>query len=173
MKAGRRGCAARLLPVKALSCWASVSQNLQQRPILIVYARSICGQTLKNDKCILQGKEADVVIFSCVRARAPGAASSIGFLADVRRMNVALTRARCSLLLWLKAIENQLDQPRRTVNMSLNLHIGLSQKQNQTMSSRFMYLSKERLGCIAQCTCILIHLRGYELQERLVGGGTQ
>ena len=35
-----------------------------------------------------------MVIFSCVRARAPGAASSIGFLADVRRMNVALTRAR-------------------------------------------------------------------------------
>lgn len=43
----------------------------------------------------LQGKEADVVIFSCVRARAPGTASSVGFLADVRRMNVALTRARC------------------------------------------------------------------------------
>ena len=43
-----------------------------------------------------QGKEADVVIFSCVRARAPGTASSVGFLADVRRMNVALTRARCA-----------------------------------------------------------------------------
>lgn len=42
----------------------------------------------------LQGKEADVVIFSCVRARDPGSSSSIGFLADVRRMNVALTRAR-------------------------------------------------------------------------------
>ncbi|GAB4823482.1 hypothetical protein N2152v2_010528 [Parachlorella kessleri] len=42
-----------------------------------------------------QGREADVVVFSCVRAR--GSGSSVGFLADVRRMNVALTRARRSL----------------------------------------------------------------------------
>lgn len=41
-----------------------------------------------------QGKEADVVIFSCVRAKASGRGTSIGFLADIRRMNVALTRAR-------------------------------------------------------------------------------
>eukprot|EP01024_Parvocaulis_polyphysoides_P057026 TRINITY_DN60505_c0_g1_i1.p1 TRINITY_DN60505_c0_g1~~TRINITY_DN60505_c0_g1_i1.p1 ORF type:complete len:173 (-),score=13.71 TRINITY_DN60505_c0_g1_i1:179-697(-) len=40
-----------------------------------------------------QGKEADVVIFSCVRARV----SSVGFLSDVRRMNVAFTRAKRSL----------------------------------------------------------------------------
>jgi AAA domain len=44
-----------------------------------------------------QGKEADVVIFSCVRARSSG--QSVGFLADVRRMNVALTRARRAL--WI------------------------------------------------------------------------
>jgi len=51
-----------------------------------------------------QGREADVVIVTCVRAQAGGAAaqsdrgssqySRIGFLADVRRMNVVLTRAR-------------------------------------------------------------------------------
>ena len=41
-----------------------------------------------------QGREADVVVFSCVRAR--GASASIGFLADIRRMNVAITRARCA-----------------------------------------------------------------------------
>lgn len=40
-----------------------------------------------------QGREADVVIFSCVRARSSGG-GSIGFLADVRRMNVGITRAR-------------------------------------------------------------------------------
>ncbi len=43
----------------------------------------------------MQGKEADIVIFSCVRAHdSRGGRASVGFLADVRRMNVALTRAR-------------------------------------------------------------------------------
>jgi senataxin len=41
------------------------------------------------------------VIFSCVRAksRAEGDSPGVGFLADVRRMNVALTRARRAL--WI------------------------------------------------------------------------
>ena len=38
-----------------------------------------------------QGREANIVIFSCVRA---GAGKGIGFLSDVQRMNVALTRAK-------------------------------------------------------------------------------
>lgn len=49
----------------------------------------------------MQGREADVIIFTAVRARAPASTgpgssngSGVGFLADVRRMNVALTRAR-------------------------------------------------------------------------------
>lgn len=45
----------------------------------------------------LQGKEADVVIFSCVRAHSRS--SGVGFLSDVRRMNVGLTRARRAL--WI------------------------------------------------------------------------
>lgn len=38
-----------------------------------------------------QGREANIVIFSCVRA---AGSHGIGFLSDVRRMNVALTRAK-------------------------------------------------------------------------------
>lgn len=39
-----------------------------------------------------QGRESCIVIYSCVRAGAQG--SGIGFLSDVQRMNVALTRAK-------------------------------------------------------------------------------
>jgi hypothetical protein len=38
-----------------------------------------------------QGREANIVIFSCVRA---AGSNGIGFLSDVRRMNVALTRSK-------------------------------------------------------------------------------
>ncbi|KAL3736981.1 hypothetical protein ACJRO7_025846 [Eucalyptus globulus] len=52
-----------------------------------------------------QGREVDILILSTVRAAKPGYAmsgvssSTIGFVADVRRMNVALTRAKLSL--WI------------------------------------------------------------------------
>ncbi|CDK24161.1 unnamed protein product [Kuraishia capsulata CBS 1993] len=41
-----------------------------------------------------QGQEKDIILISCVRS---DESSGVGFLADVRRMNVALTRARSSL----------------------------------------------------------------------------
>lgn len=43
-----------------------------------------------------QGQERDVVVISLVRANGQG---QIGFLADIRRMNVAMTRARMKLII--------------------------------------------------------------------------
>ena len=42
-----------------------------------------------------QGREKEAVVISCVRSNSDG---EIGFLADRRRMNVALTRARRKLI---------------------------------------------------------------------------
>lgn len=43
-----------------------------------------------------QGREKDIVIVSCVRARESG--GDIGFISSLQRMNVALTRAKETLI---------------------------------------------------------------------------
>lgn len=50
-----------------------------------------------------QGQEKEIIIMSCVRASETG---SVGFLSDIRRMNVALTRARTTL--WILGNKNSL-----------------------------------------------------------------
>ncbi|OAA62492.1 hypothetical protein SPI_04032 [Niveomyces insectorum RCEF 264] len=49
-----------------------------------------------NTTDAFQGRECEIIIFSCVRASPTG---GIGFMTDIRRMNVGLTRARSSL--WI------------------------------------------------------------------------
>ena len=57
------------------------------------YGDSIYSKIEFNTTDAFQGRESEIIIFSCVRASTQG----IGFLNDIRRMNVGLTRAKCSL----------------------------------------------------------------------------
>ena len=57
------------------------------------YGEGILNAIDFNTTDAFQGRESEIIIFSCVRASTQG----IGFLNDVRRMNVGLTRAKCSL----------------------------------------------------------------------------
>ena len=58
------------------------------------YGAEIMDAIEFNTTDAFQGRECDIIIFSCVRASPAG---GIGFLQDIRRMNVGLTRARKSL----------------------------------------------------------------------------
>jgi senataxin len=60
------------------------------------YGERIFEMVEFNTADAFQGRESEIVIFSCVRA---SAGHGIGFLADIRRMNVGITRAKSSL--WI------------------------------------------------------------------------
>lgn len=68
------------------------------------YGESILDSIEFNTTDAFQGRESEIIIFSCVRASTRG----IGFLNDVRRMNVGLTRAKCSL--WVLGNSQSLTQ---------------------------------------------------------------
>ena len=58
------------------------------------FGNAILDDVEFNTTDAFQGRESEIIIFSCVRASPAG---GIGFLQDIRRMNVGLTRAKSSL----------------------------------------------------------------------------
>ena len=65
---------------------------LKKEPFFRPFRRLITIHTVDG----FQGQERDVVFVSLVRANTQG---QIGFLRDLRRMNVAITRARMKLVI--------------------------------------------------------------------------
>jgi superfamily I DNA and/or RNA helicase len=63
-----------------------------QSPDLQEYGNKISVNTIDS----FQGQERDIVYISMTRSNAEG---DIGFLSDIRRMNVAMTRARKKLII--------------------------------------------------------------------------
>lgn len=67
-------------------------EQLLQYPDLLAYSHAISINTIDS----FQGQERDLVYISMVRSNSEG---DIGFLSDIRRMNVAMTRARKKLVI--------------------------------------------------------------------------
>ncbi|GAB0137064.1 hypothetical protein EsDP_00005347 [Epichloe bromicola] len=94
------------------------------------YGENITDIIEFNTTDAFQGRECEIIIFSCVRASSTG---GIGFMTDIRRMNVGLTRAKSSLWIlgdsralvqgefWKKLIEDAKARDRYTKGDILGL----------------------------------------------------
>lgn len=94
------------------------------------YGENIFATVEFNSTDAFQGRESEVIIFSCVRA---SVGRGIGFMSDIRRMNVGITRAKSSLWVlgnsqslmqgefWGKLIEDARRRGRYSGSEALNL----------------------------------------------------
>lgn len=115
------------------------------------YGPSIIEDVDFNTTDAFQGRESEVIIFSCVRASPAG---GIGFLQDIRRMNVGLTRAKSSLWVlgnsqslvrgeyWRMLVE---DAKRRDRYTEGNLQKMLSKPSSAYPAPEGMYLTSRPL----------------------------
>lgn len=96
LKIGHNRILAEHVDVGLISPYKAQVQYLRQRvksdPFFKPYRHLITVNTVDG----FQGQERDVIIISLVRANENG---EIGFLRDLRRMNVAMTRARMKLII--------------------------------------------------------------------------
>ncbi len=115
-----------------------------------MYGPSIIEDIDFNTTDAFQGRESEVIIFSCVRASPAG---GIGFLQDIRRMNVGLTRAKSSLWVlgnsqslmrgefWKKLVVDAKDRKRYTDG---NLSKMLSQHSSKFPAPKEGYIQPNR-----------------------------
>jgi len=111
------------------------------------YGDSITEEIEFNTTDAFQGRECEIIIFSCVRASPTG---GIGFMTDIRRMNVGLTRARSSLWIlgdsralvqgefWAKLIEDSKRRDRYTTGNIMGM---LSQPGKKLAPAAFASLA--------------------------------
>ena len=97
----KTGTASATATATAAPSVAVITPYRQQRNVLRQTFRELCGEKSLDHVSLetidsYQGRQVDVVILSCVRA---GTGGGLGFVTDIRRMNVAITRARRSL--WI------------------------------------------------------------------------
>ena len=133
----RRGCPSYDFKGKigVITPYKSQLRELRSR-FAVRYGDEILTSIDFNTTDSFQGRESEVIIFSCVRASLGG---GIGFLSDIRRMNVGITRAKCSLWVlgnasslmrgeyWSRLVEDAKLRKHFTDDMSLLDQAPLSQ----------------------------------------------
>jgi len=95
-KIGRGRIMEERIDVGVISPYRAQVQHLRRMIKRSDFFKPYRGLITVNTVDGFQGQERDIIIISLVRSNAEG---QIGFLSDLRRMNVAITRARMKLII--------------------------------------------------------------------------